>query len=148
MGKYFIALVLALSLNAMLMLAQISMQELNPEAEIDFFDQSKSPIGSLDKGNYTLDVTDGTGIPEAGSSSSGFFTAILGEAVVDTFTDIFRVIGDWFKGTAIGKLIAGTLTAVPNYLKLVFPTEVAYILGAMWHLLTVFLGVQVLFGRD
>jgi len=148
MGKYFTALVIALSINVMLMMAQISIDNINPDNENTFFNWKDSTIGSLDKGNFNLDSTAGREIPEATSTSSGFFKTVLGEEAAEAFTDFFKTIGNWFKTNPIGRLTYGTLTAVPNYLKLVFPPDIAFMLGSIWHLLTGFLLVQVMFGRD
>lgn len=143
MGKYTTALIIALSINVMLMIAQISINELNPDVNDMFFDYSKSSIGQYDEGGFILDTSKGRELPEGSQSSGGFF-----DELKQAFTDIFESIKGWLSNSFIGKTTIGVVTAVPNYLKIVFPNDIAFILGTFWHILTGFLLVQAMFGRD
>jgi len=130
-------LLFVLLLNVLLFFVQLGMSHANPENSPIIFNYEDSVLSSYDGGNYTLNDFDGSELPTS-------------QAQVDTegnfFTDTFSTIKNWLLDTTGLRYIISIVNSVPHFFSLIFPLEIAYALGVLWHGFTVFLLVMFIKG--
>jgi len=131
-------LLFVLILNVLLFFAQLGMSHANPDNSPLIFNYEDSLLSSYDKnGNYTLTDFDGSELPTS-------------QAQVDTegnfFTDTFSTVKNWLLETTGLNYLISIVNSVPHFFSLIFPIEIAYALGVLWHGLTVFLIVMFIKG--
>jgi len=143
MAKIFFvsALLMVLSIDVFLFLGQTAITNINPEAT-KFFNFSGTLISSADAGGYVVNVSD----PHNTLPSQNIITA--GDNS-NLFTDIFSVIRGFFLDTLGLKYVFGVLGGPVVYIKyLNLPVEFTYAVGALWYLLTLYLLLMVISGRE
>ena len=134
---YFLAISVALVMLMFVVdLAQTNVAEqegiLSPT---NLFTYEGSHIASFDTGNYTLNEDIASQLP------TGSGTADVDEDTGNIFTDTFKTIKNWLLETTGLKYVINVLNALPNFVKLIFPSEfseVAFALGYLWNALVVF----------
>ena len=99
----------------------------------NLFNYDDSHIKQSDTtGNFTLD-DDVLGALPSGSGTLG-----ADDASGNIFTDTFKVVKNWLYETAGIKYVVGVLNIVPNFMKSLFPAEmasIAFALGYLWIVL-------------
>jgi len=132
---------LAISVSLVMLMFVVDLAQTNVAAEeginssTSLFNYDGSHIQSFDKGNYTLDEDIASQLP------TGSGTADVDEDSGNIFTDTFKTIKNWLLETTGLKYVINVLNALPNFVKLIFPSEyaeVAFAIGYLWNALTVF----------
>jgi hypothetical protein len=130
------ALIFALLVDVFAFSFQLGVADLGGSSQ--YYNYDESILSQYDAGNYTLQEFNSSDLP---SSASGVTTG--GEF----FTDTFQSLKNWFLETTGLKYAVGMVTAVPNFIKSMgLAPELAYMLGAVWHAITLFLIVAFLRG--
>lgn len=144
MGNLTLALVFVLTLNVLMMLAQASIMDMNPDGT-QFYNREGTLLESFNKGELDgdpiLDTQSTTGVlPEA----EGTISATTG----NLFTDTFASIKNWFaKQTGLAYL-SGIVSAPYNMLKAMhLPNAFVYAMGTLWYGITLFLIVSFFWGK-
>lgn len=137
-------LVFVLMLDFTLFFVDGGMGAVNPEMNRSrIFEYGDSYAHNYDKGNYTIaDYEDGElpdSVTSVDSDNTGFFT------------DIWSTMSGWVK-SAVGGVVGAfsfashLVNAVPRTVALFhWPAEVSFMVGMMWHALTVI--ALILFAR-
>ena len=136
--KLTLFLLISIVLNLMLFMTQTGINYVSVEEGIEnpnvYFQYNDSQIKDFNldtTGGYQLD-SDFEGALPGGSSS-------VAETSGNIFTDTFKAVRNWVLDATGLKYIIGALNALPNFIKLMgLPTEIAFALGYVWHLATVF----------
>lgn len=136
-----VALIFVLMVNVLLVTAQTSVDNIAEGegiASTTFFTYDGSILSQVDAGNWT--VTGNVSLGEGG-----------GQVEVDSgniFTDTYNALKNWVQDATGFNYAKGMVTAMPNFLKIIgLPQEIAFSLGALWHILTLFLVVSWIGGR-
>lgn len=134
-------LVMVLFIDGFLFLGQTAVNEINPTGAPTLYHYDAGLLQANDEGNYTL-TTDVLGQLPGGESSVSAETGNI-------FTDIFSSIKGWL-GEATGiNYVIDIVNALPNFLKaLGLPAAFVFMIGSLWHTMTVFLIILLLWGRD
>lgn len=141
--KYLMSLVMVLSINFLLFISQVSIEK-TAESEgfgqfTDYYNYEDGLLSEYDTGNYTVKSTFTDELPETEGSVS--------TETGNFFTDLFGTVKNWFLDTTGIKQASAVVNAFPNALKNIgTPEEIAFSLGALWHILTLFLIVMVIRG--
>ena len=135
---------IVLSVNAIMLLGQMSVTNLNPSADVyyhcnnniladyeasgctgsELVLKDSNPIGELPTGNSDVDIGNG-----------------------NIFTDTFSAAVGWFSGKAT--YLYNLLAAPANILKaLGTPSEFAFGVGALWYGFTLIVIIAFIMGRD
>jgi len=141
-----LSLTIVLFINLLLFLGQYSAIELNVNSP-RVFDPNGTLLCSMDKdkcenwGTYTLDDEDPTTrLPSTDPSVT--------EGGGNWFMDIFVNIKSWFTETTGLDFLSSILSAPANFLETIgLPNVISWSLGALWHLIGVFLIISFLWGR-
>jgi len=140
MKDIVLALAVVLSLNMFFFLAQITMLEINPNAQV-IYNYDESWIDKDNMGNYTLNGTDTEGLLSPPNEIEG------GDSNI--FTDIFSSVLGWLKDVTGYKYLDGIINAVPNFLQMLkLPAPISYALGWFWHVLVFFLAIMFIKGES
>lgn len=140
------ALIIVLCINLMLFFGQIAVTAINPEGP-QFFNCEGSLIGSVEQGGctgstYILDDTDPANRLPSGETSVSPETGNI-------FTDAFTAAKTWMLDSLGLSYVVNILSAPMNILEAIgLPQAFAFGVGAMWYLMTLFLLVAFLIGRD
>lgn len=133
--------VIMIAISTVLFLFQVSVDSISPQSSTTLYNMNGSFFQTYDSGNYNLKEDDSNtndGIPDIPAEVS---------TDINSFTDIFQFIGNWFKTSKGGQIITGLYYAVPNILKgLGMPIEFSFALGLLWHLLAIFSFVMFMRG--
>lgn len=122
-------------------MGQTAITAINPDSGTTLYIYEAGLAQSNDVGNYTV-TTDAIGDLPAGASSVSPETGNI-------FTDIFSSIKGWIASTTGLKYVIGIVNAVPNFLKVLgLPSEFTFIIGSIWHTLTVLLLALLMWGKD
>lgn len=139
--KIVFALLMILCVNMFLFLTQMTIDEINPGGQVKFFNPSGTLLSQVDNGNYTLPENVSGEFPQPDAQVSTDNTG-------DIFTDTFRAFRQWFLDNTGISWLLGILNALYNFLVAIgVPTPIAWAIGAMWHLTTLFLIILVAGGR-
>ena len=140
------ALIMVLSVNALLFLGQIAILETSSEAGV-FYNATGSPLCQLEgsgclNSSYIVAETNPSGVLPGGASGVDPTTGNI-------FTDAFTSLKSWFiDSLGLGYVVA-IFSAPSTFLKaLGFAPAVSFTLGAVWYGITLFLIVAFLLGRD
>lgn len=140
-------LLIVLGINAMLMLGQAAVLEINPSGAPVFFDCQGTIFGELEQngcttGTYVLNDTTPTSLLPSGETSVSPTTGNI-------FTDGFTALKNWLlTSTGLG-YVTSILGAPSNFLKMMgLPPVFSFVVGALWYGLTLFLIIAFLIGRD
>jgi hypothetical protein len=140
------ALIFVLALDLLLFLGQISINKVAVEMGHTppfFFNNTEGDLIAGAGSNYVLNSSGIEGrlftSPPTTEQDTGSF-----------FTDAVRDIKNWFVGNVPGlNYLIGIVAAPYSYLQVIgAPIEVSYSIGALWFILTVFLIVMVITGRN
>jgi len=87
-------------------------------------------------GHYVVKAADTSELP----TKQGVTDQITG----GVFTDLWMTISNWFSNVVgAGKVLLNFINAVPNFLQSIgLPEQVYFMIGTLWHILTVFLVVM------
>lgn len=134
--KGIMAFVFVLFLNVIFFFAQQGMADVNPGGATNILNYEDSLLQQYDKGNYTLGEFESGDLPNPQSQ-----VGVEG----NFFTDTFSTIRSWFLDLPGVSQANALVNAVPNFLKMIgLPVEIAYALGVMWHVLSIFIIVLIL----
>jgi len=141
MSNLTTALLIVLSINVLLFLGQVAVTEINPTGT-QFFNYSGSLIAKYDAGGYVLNDTGiNNQMPE--------LTQGVSETNNNFFTDPIGTIKNWFLESTGLNYVAGILRAPANFLEAIgMPQAMSFAIGVLWYVLTFFLLLGWLFGRD
>lgn len=138
-----IAIIIMLVIDVLLFLSQSAVTHIAQEEGViapTFHQYQGSVLSQYDVGNYTLT-----------NNVSRLLPSGQGEVVPNTgnfFTDIFSTAKNWFLDLTGVKYFIGVVNAVPNTIKNIgFEPEIAFAIGALWHILTFILIISWLFNR-
>jgi hypothetical protein len=139
--KITVALLFVLMINVLLVMAQTSVNYIAEDEGLSapqFFVYDNSLLSQVDAGNYTV-----TGNVSLGNTG--------GQVEVDSgnvFTDTFTALKNWVSETTGFNYLVGIVKAMPTFLSIIgLPQEIAYSLGALWHIFTLFLVISWIGGR-
>jgi len=142
--KFIYALLSVLTLDLLLGISQISVDKV---AEIEgfsgnnFYNKDGDLIHTALDDDYNVNPDYQNDLPETEGSVS--------TETGNFFTDLFGTIKNWFLDNTGVKYASRVINAVPNVLKnLGMPLEIAGLLGAFWHLFTVFLIIMAIRGGN
>lgn len=147
MGLLTKALIIVMVINMFFIIGQMSSQAINEEVNSTYFyDCSNDFLSRYDQnscvgGNYTLVKYNESALP-SGQTNVGFV-----EGVTNFFTDIFQSVKNWVL-SAVGlppDLFDGPYRFLQS---LNLPDGLAWVFGAFWYGLTIFLVVNWLKGGD
>ena len=143
-----IALVLVLAIDLMLFFGQYSINALAREAGItdnqQFYNYEGSSLSKADSsGNTQVN-----GLHTVTNDTKSEFEKI-NPPTTNIFYDVFVSVKNWIlDSTGLGYLF-NMVNAFPNFLQAIgLPEPIPFGLGAVWHILTIYLIVQVIFGRQ
>ena len=133
------ALLFILILDGLFFLTQVSMDSISTEigGSTDFYGMTDTALLHQAQYNNTYSLADPS-IPSGttGSSDTGIF-----------FIDGFLTARDWISNTA--GYIWNFINAVPRFLNAInAPIEVSFVVGAIWHILTLFLVIGKLLNLE
>lgn len=141
--KIILALGIMLAINVMLFLGQTAVDNVaqeygfsNPTTLID----GNALINKYNTGNNVLNSSYELPETEASidSDNNNFFIDPIG-----SLKSWGNSIGDGFN------FFSGIINAVPNFLKNIgLPNEISFALGFFWHVLTLFLVIMLIWGRQ
>lgn len=139
-----VALLLVLCINLFLFMAQLAVTDIAADlgtSGSSFYDYESNIFSDYDLGNYTVKDTYSDEFPITSSTVS----ADEG----NWFTDTFTTIKEWFLDSTGLSYGLAFINAVPNLLKVLIPVPaVAFAMGALWHIFTVFLLIMSFRGGD
>lgn len=125
--------------NVYFFLTQTGINELNPDDPTTFYHYEGSMIEDFDEGEHTLNEDVTLKLPQSSqavSADSGGF-----------FTDTFSAIKNWLLDSIGIRYLLNIINAVPNFLKSTqLPHEVAFVLGWLWHTMSLFAFITYLKG--
>lgn len=135
MNNIITALIIVLSLNALMMISQNAITEMDPGSTRFYTGQG----GILD--NHAINSTDTyTDLPSSGASVQGDNN--------NFFTDVVGTILSWIGKVPGFNTIIQTVKAPYNFLKVMgLPPMLTDILGSLWYLITLSLLFLVITGR-
>lgn len=146
MGELFTALAVVLSINALMVLAQISVIAMNPAAA-QFYNCQGDLLGLMDANDcqaatYAMNDTNPT----------SFLPSQGGEIQIDSgaaYTDTSASANTWLSGGK-GLNYLNTIVSTPKNMLVAIgvPGPFAFVVGTLWYLLTVFLIVGFVLGRN
>lgn len=147
MSNLTTALIIVLSINAMLFLGQAAALNIAADAPT-FYNCQGTIFGQIEQQGcqntslYLLNDTNPSSVLPSGESSVSPETGNI-------FTDAFTSIKSFFIDTlGLGYLVA-IVSAPSNLLKgLGLPSEFSFAVGALWYLTTLFLVIAFFWGRD
>ena len=136
------ALLFILLMNMFMFVGQTSIDKINPDNPITFFNYESSWIQEKDSiGNFTLneDINQALPTPE---------TSVSVDEGGNIFTDTWRTLSTWLTESIPMYDFFARLVNGPNYfLKAAgLPPEISFVLAWAWHMLTVFLVVAFIRG--
>lgn len=135
MNNLLTALIIVLSINALLMISSNAIPEINPEGTFPYSGGGILENHSVTTANPRADLPTGSGVIQ---SDSGNF-----------FTDTFGVILNWISDKTGFDSVIKTLDAPYSWLMILgFDATLANIIGTIWYLVTFLLLVLVLTGRN
>lgn len=145
MSNLTTALVFVMALNVIMMLSQVAILDINPDATM-FFTQEETILSQFDKNKGVGDpILDTNGTVGRLPSSVGSVSATTGNLFTDTFTSIKTWIG---QKTGLTYLFA-IVSAPYNFLKAIhLPNAFSFAIGTLWYAVTLFLLISFIFGRD
>lgn len=153
MSNTTVALTVVMFMNLFLFLWQVSVLELNPDAATNW--NYKGTIyekyNTGQNGKYALDITEDS---ISGDLPEGQAGVEIGTSGGNFFTDTFKNIRSWFNKGLSGLSYAKNILSAPyNALNSVdFLTKNApalvFILGTFWYGLSIFLIIQLFWGRE
>ena len=142
--KLEIFITISILLNLFLFMGQLGLDNVAQEQGIDSFTiyrYTGSHISQFNKGNQTNFQLD-TNISLPGGSAQ------VSDDSGNFFADVFKIVRNWLLDLPGVKFVTGPLNALPNFLKLVLPQELAFVLGYAWHALVVFALVAWATGKN
>lgn len=141
--KVILALGVMLAINVFLFLGQVAVDDVaerNGFTGTTILNPENSLLNDLDSGGYVLNTS--VTLPDTDvaidSDNNNFFIDPIG-----SLKSWFSKVGDgWDYFTAI-------VNAVPNFLKNIgLPNEISFALGFFWHMMSLFLVVMLIWGRQ
>lgn len=142
MANLTIALVFVLAANALLVLANASVEDMNPA--ISYYNLDGACIGKF--GDAETLIIDGESIPGYFPESEGSVEPTSGEGF---FTDLFGSIKNWAVSLPGISHVYCIVMSPYNMLKIMgLPEMFNFVIGALWYGLTIFLIVAFFWGRD
>lgn len=137
------ALLFVLMLNVFVFLGATSMEKVNPELAVSFFNYEGSWLEGKDRfGNFTLDGNLNDAIPDSQST--------VGVETGNVFTDTWRTISGWLTERIPGYSFMERMVNGPYVLlshpDLGIPAEISFAVTWIWHMLGIFLFVAFIRG--
>jgi hypothetical protein len=140
--KYIGALVVVLCIDAVLLMGQFAIMDINPDANITFIHYSNTTYSQYDNGAFVMNT---------GNISSQVPGATLPVSVSDdTFTDTLPIFRTWTLGDKIINTVSTVAFGPGVYLAnpdLGLPTWFSFLICSTWFILTMFLLVILIFQR-
>ncbi len=144
MGNLTIATIFIVTLNVLMWLSQIAMLDINPDGPT-MYNVEGSLINETILAQGNASVLDDDVLSDLPSSAG---TVVTSEST-SVFTDIFNNILGWLKSAPGIKYVYGVVAAPYNVLKAMnLPTEFVVGIGTIWYLISLFILVSFLWGRD
>jgi hypothetical protein len=142
--KIAFALGIMLAINVFLFLGQVSIDDIassiNRTSGTTLYNYDNSLMQEYDSGDYVL--TSDTALPD----TEGGISPETGNFFVDPIGSLKSFFGKVGTGFSYFKSI---VNAVPNFLKSIgLPNELSFALGFFWHVLTLFLIIMLIWGRQ
>lgn len=141
MSNITIALVFVLTLNVLMAMAQISVINLSEDGDMYIFNPSGNLVKEYSNGGVsdTKDATLKESYPDV---------AVIEPSSGNPFTDLVSSIKSWFSGAIGLKYVKAIVMGPSNILKSMnIPNEFSFLLGAFWHLLTIFVIIAFFWGK-
>lgn len=141
--KYISALVIVLSIDALLIMGQFAVSDINPSGNLSFTSYSNTIFNKYDTGGFVLNTSD------IASQVPGEQTPVSTETG-EPFSDTFKISRTWL---LLGKIYDAVVTVAVGpavFLAnpiLNLPLWFPFIIGAVWFLTTLFLIVMFITGR-
>jgi hypothetical protein len=142
------AIVIYLSITVLMFLGQVSMGHLNPDGTV-FFNNGGNILcqfeangcANITNGNY--DVTGQNPADRLPTTSSS-----VSPTTGNIFTDTFNTLKNWFlESTGLGYVI-NILAGPSSFFKAIgLPSEISFILGAMWYAIGLYFLIAFIAGR-
>lgn len=140
MGNLTTALIIVLMINAFLVLGQMAIMDINPNAD-NFLNASKTPLYSFANDGVLDDSNINDQLPNADAGIS--------PTTGNVFTDTWNAVKTWFLDTTGINYLLGLLSAPYNFLKAItggaFPGFVL-VVGSLWYIMTLYLIINFLKG--
>lgn len=141
--RLLLALIVMLLVNVMLFMFQTSVDSIATAELIAspvIYDLNSNDLSQYQQtsGVYVVKNSNVSDLPTAGGDvSSGTFI----------FIDWADKLLNWIKDSTGFNYVWGVVDAVPKFLRLMgLPSEIAFVLGVLWHVITVFLIIAFIRG--
>lgn len=145
MGNMTMATIFVISLNVLMWFCQIAIYDINPTGPT-MYNLEGSPIGETITSQGNASVVQNDVLSDLPSSAG---TVITTDSSTSIFTDIFNNVLGWMKSTPGVKYAYGIVSAPYNILKAMnLPNEFIVGIGTLWYLVTFFVLISFLWGRD
>ena len=145
--KVILALATMLAINIFLFLGQVGVDYV---ATNELGDTGASTLYNYE-GSYLQEYDDSDGnYVIAGNASLPDVEGSVNPDTGNFFIDPIGSLKSFFTGASKGvKYFGQIINGVPNFLKTIgLPNEIAFALGFFWHVLTVFLIIMLVWGRQ
>lgn len=145
MGNATVAVIFVVLLNVLMFIAQASANHLNPDAPQTFYNQHGSLLEGINTGTQANPAMNTTVMETGLPSAKGAVNPTLGVL----FTDVFNSIKDFFLNTLGIKYFVYIVRAPFDLLASTgMPIEISFALGGLWYLISFFVIISFLWGRD
>lgn len=138
MGNLTTALMFVLLINVFLVLGQIAITDINPNA-VNFLTEEKTPLFHFAV-NGTLNETNiNDKLPQA--------ETVTGAETGNVFVDTWNAVKNWFLNATGINYVLGILSAPYNFLKAIqVPDGFAIVFGSLWYMLSLYLIINFIKG--
>lgn len=143
MGNSTLALTFVVVLNVFLWLSQVAILDLNPSGQT-FYNCEGTIIGSS-----TTNCNNGSTINLNSDVAGQLPESQNVDVSTNPFTDIFNNILGWIKGVTGINYLVSIVSAPTSLMKSIgLPNQLAIGLGVMWYVISLFIVVSFLWGRE
>lgn len=145
--KILLAIIFVFMINIFLFLSQTAITNISLEINEtgqDIYTYEGSYLQQFDAGSGATKYTIEENITNSLPLAEGQFEPTTG----NFFTDIFSTFKRWLYTIPGAKYLLSFINAVPNFLKLFgMPSELAFVLGALWQTIGIVLLILLLRGN-
>lgn len=139
MANLLKAVILILSVNVVLFLAQASMLEMNPSGNT-VFNCTGSTMAALSDCGNSLEQNPQSTLPEGNTG--------VDPTTGNIFTDSFSSVKNWLIDATGLDYVFSMLSAPKDILEFVgVPAPIAFVVGVLWYGTTLFIIISFMFGR-
>jgi hypothetical protein len=134
-------LLVVLVIDVILFISQTAVYDINPDGP-EYFHVNGSLLANAKDGDaLKVRTVDAETLPSG--------TASVDTESTNEFTDLFNSVKKWFTELPGVSHLLGIVNAVPNALDgSGLPQELSFSIGALWYILTVFLIISYMWGRE